>query len=111
MVLPFKGILYDTISFAHSQGPNMHGRKGTCGDFELNYVECLEAYGLVRGLETCLKYHEDLQECRSNYLKDARAKMMDFERYKKIAKGEIPFKERHGKPVPYDAFITGTFWP
>ena len=62
MVLPFKGLLYDTISYSHNQGTNGSGRKGHCGDFEMNYVECLEAYGLVRGLERCLKYQEDLQD-------------------------------------------------
>lgn len=111
MVLPFKGILYDAMSFAHGQVPNSTGRRVHCADFEMNYVECMEAYGLIRGTTKCLKYREDYDECKSDNLKNARALLIKYERYKKVAKGEISFKERRGEPVPYDAYVSGTFWP
>lgn len=110
-MIPFKGILYDTMSYLHLQSPTGDGRRATCSDFELNLVECLEAYGITKGYHQCHKYFEDYHECKSDQIKMVRAGVMKMERYKKLAKGEIPFEQRHVEPIPYDAYVTGTFWP
>lgn len=111
MPLPFKGVLHECLSNMHIQGPNGDGRRGPCGDFELNSVECLEAYGVHKGMELCQKYFEDLQECKNGRLRDMRVFLMRQERFKKIAKGEIPWSKRYGEPQPYDSYIAGTFYP
>ena len=110
-MIPFKGILYDTFSYLHVQMPTGDGRKAACADFELNLIECLEAYGITKGSNQCHKYFEDYHECKQDGLKNMRSYLMTLERYKKIAKGEIAFKERHVEPIPYDSFVAGTFWP
>lgn len=35
-----------------------------CGPFELNMMECLEAYGLDKGRKNCSDYIDDFNECR-----------------------------------------------
>lgn len=34
-----------------------------CPDFEMRTVECIEAYGLVKGKQKCKDYMADLEEC------------------------------------------------
>lgn len=34
-----------------------------CGNFEMNYIDCLEAYGGERGKTKCKDLLEDLREC------------------------------------------------
>lgn len=94
-----------------NQGTLPEGRKFPCADMELNVAECLEAYGVVRGQEKCAKFLEDFKECRSEWLTQMRWYIMRQERMKKVAKGEIPFSERWGKPYPYDSFVAGGFAP
>lgn len=36
---------------------------GKCADFEMRYVDCLEAYGYPHGLAKCQDYLDDLTEC------------------------------------------------
>lgn len=110
-MLPFKGIVHDTMGFLHIQPQTADGRRSPCGDFELNYVECLEAYGISKGNHVCHKYLEDLTECKSQGLTIMRVQMMSLERDKKILKGEIPFSKRYSEPIPYDAFVYGSFMP
>lgn len=111
MVLPYKGLLYEATTMFHGQGPIYNGRKEPCSDFELNTVECLEAYGAIKGAEKCAKFIEDLNECKHTRLRVMRKMIMQEERMKKVAKGEIPFEKRWGKPYAYDSHVQGTFFP
>lgn len=111
MLLPFKGISYEITTSINGQGPWIDGKKQPCADMELNWAECMEAYGAINGPSRCKKFHEDLNECKHTRLRTMRAYAMSLERYKKIMKGELTFKERHGKPYAYDSFIYGTFFP
>ena len=111
MVLPFKGALYDNLSYFHQQIPTAEGRRAPCSQFELNSVECLEAYGMVKGSQECAQFLEDLRECRFGHYRMARKILLQAENYKQVVTGKIPFKERHGKPLPYDSYICGTFYP
>lgn len=110
-VLPFKGVLHDALPFMHAQMPTMDGRRGACSDVELNCMECLEAYGAIKGMHKCAKYIEDLQECKYMKLQQARAKAMWKERMKQVAYGKRAPKDYFVEPVPYDAYVYGTFWP
>lgn len=110
-MLPVKGITYEMGSVLTSQYIIPGGRRDYCGDMELNAAECLEAYGVWKGQEKCAKYLEDLTECKLNTIQQARSIVMNLERAKKIAKGEIALKDRFGKPYPWDSYISGSFLP
>ena len=111
MVLPIKNLNYEVISMLHIQGPNLDGRRVPCSDFEMNMTECFEAYGLAKGMEECQKFREDLAECNHQYKQMTRITIMNAERWKKVAKGEIPISERHGEPYAADSFVSGVFYP
>lgn len=40
-----------------------HQTYGKCADFELDMMECLEAYGVQRGAKKCDTLIADFQEC------------------------------------------------
>lgn len=42
-----------------------HQQYGRCGRFELNMMECMEAYGLEKGRVKCAKLIDDFNECQS----------------------------------------------
>ena len=44
-------------------GVMTHQCRKECRDFEMNAVECLEAYGAVKGKVKCQDYLDDLKEC------------------------------------------------
>lgn len=111
MLIPTKGIAYEVTSQIHGQQPLSNGRRQPCMDMELNAAECIEAYGINKGMDLCFKFLEDLSECRHGRLRGMRTRIMKEERLKKVIKGEIPFSKRWGTQYPYDAFVTGTFLP
>lgn len=111
MQLPLKGLMYEATAMSHGQGPQSDARRMPCSDIELNAMECLEAYGTIKGHERCSKYFEDLTECKHARLRLTRYYIMRQERIKKVLKGEIPWANRWGKPYPYESYICGTFFP
>lgn len=110
-MLPFKNPIFEGLTGLHVQGTNGHGRRYKCADFEMNYVECLEAYGLSRGFEECKKWYDDYRECKYNRLSVMRRVIMDAHHVKKLVKGERDWDKKMGEPYAYDAYIAGTFWP
>lgn len=40
-----------------------HQTYGKCAEFEMNMMDCLEAYGMNRGQTKCKDLMEDFQEC------------------------------------------------
>ena len=56
--------MFHHLSSAQCQEGNAKPR---CGDFQLNAVECLEAYGAKRGRRLCRPYLEDYVECLYSY--------------------------------------------
>jgi len=111
MSLPVKGIIYEALSGYHFQTRTGDARRTACADFELNMAECLEAYGVRKGYDLCYKYIEDLHECKSKHLQTMRSVYINHVRTKKLITGEIPWEKRRSEPVPYDAFISGVFYP
>jgi hypothetical protein len=43
------------------------GINPTCANYEMNAIECLEAYGYYRGERYCRDYMEDWDECLAGY--------------------------------------------
>lgn len=111
MYVPFKGIISEAHISANVQSVLNNGRLEPCSIFELNTYECYEAYGLRNGKMMCAKFLEDLEECRSGNISHLRRKIMQAETAKKILKGQIQFKDRVLKTTPWDAFVSGTFYP
>lgn len=106
MAAPIKGFFFDLFPALHLQQFSRQ-RRHNCADFELNALECLEAYGLHKGYDVCFKYIEDLNECKSRALTDARVNYIKMTLLKKTLTGEIPSEKAKTSHVSPDAFIDG----
>lgn len=111
MALPVKGIGYEVGNMLTAQHVRSSGRRDYCADLELNAAECLEAFGVNKGYDKCVKYMEDLNECKLSSISNARVIIMNLERAKKVATGQIPLKEAFAKPYSYDSYVDGCFLP
>lgn len=112
MVVPAKGIVYEFMNKAHHQGVLRTGQKLACSDFELNAVECVEAYGLQRGYHKCRDFLIDYDECLKNTVTRIRNEIMDEERVKQILKGNMSAtKAKSDENFKYDSYIDGQFSP
>lgn len=40
-----------------------HQNEGRCADFEMRFIDCMEAYGVHRGAKKCDLLLQDFQEC------------------------------------------------
>lgn len=38
-----------------------------CAEFEMNLMNCYEAYGYPKGMEVCRAYYDDFEECCTRY--------------------------------------------
>lgn len=95
----------------HGQGPLPDGRRDPCMNMELNAMECLEAYGVVKGSQVCMKFLEDHRECKVARIRMMRLYIMRMERQKKLIKGDIKWADRWGKPYEWDSYVPGSFMP
>ena len=111
MTLPVKGIAFEMLTGLHMQAPQANGHREACADFELNAVECLEAYGVKMGYDRCWKYFEDYKECQFRSMAESRANYMNLIRAKKVLSGELPLNRITTETPPYDSYITGSFLP
>lgn len=111
MVFPAKGIMYDVNMMQHGQGSMADGRRYACSDLELNAMECMEAYGTIKGMTRCRPFFDDLHECRTQFYKKLRHKIMKQERLKQVLSGERKWSERYGHEYAYDSFFNNTFTP
>jgi len=63
-----------------------------CGDYELRFLDCLEAHGPIQGEEKCKFYFQDFQECTQAFKQMERVKLMRDERnrqgFRRLANGE-----------------------
>ncbi|XP_012261022.2 NADH dehydrogenase [ubiquinone] iron-sulfur protein 5 [Athalia rosae] len=60
-----------------------------CADFEMNFVECMEAYGIPRGYRKCSDLFEDLHECATHNTQQMRVNAIRDERHKQYKAGLI----------------------
>lgn len=110
MSFPFKGPSYEFTPFFCAQGA-ANGRRFKCADMELNMVECLEAYGVHKGNEMCMKFIEDFGECKMAWMAAQRNSLLRRERWKKMMKGEISARNPLGTQPPDDCYVDGVFSP
>ncbi|XP_011872194.1 PREDICTED: uncharacterized protein LOC105564448 [Vollenhovia emeryi] len=59
-----------------------------CAQYELQYVDCMEAYGYHRGKEKCRLILEDMYECVFKVKRMRRVMMMAKERHRQFNNGE-----------------------
>lgn len=111
MTFPAKGILYEINLMMHGQGVNTLGYRMPCGDIELNAMECLEAYGAVKGQQRCKDFLDDLHECRHQGLRKMRWYAMRLERNKQVITGQRSLANKEGPKYAYDAFYETAFSP
>ncbi|EFN61468.1 hypothetical protein EAG_03400 [Camponotus floridanus] len=59
-----------------------------CADYELKYVDCLEAYGYHRGKKECRLLLEDMYECVMKIKRIKRVEVMMQERERQYKNGQ-----------------------
>uniref|UniRef100_T1JLL9 Uncharacterized protein n=1 Tax=Strigamia maritima TaxID=126957 RepID=T1JLL9_STRMM len=77
---------------------------GQCRDFELNFYECMEAYGLPRGWKKCDDYYEDFMECLSHDKRRKRIELMQAERLRQYKDGERDRRNYYAAPPKWDSY-------
>lgn len=55
-----------TLAQLNSNQVVENGNGTRCANYELNLMECLEAYGYYRGDRFCKPFYDDLDECRTS---------------------------------------------
>lgn len=73
-----------------------------CGKLELQAVECVEAYGIDKGLKACDVLLRDFRECVTGELQDRRLYAMYRERERQYKAGER--QERYFPPPNTETF-------
>uniref|UniRef100_A0A182WGQ1 CHHC U11-48K-type domain-containing protein n=1 Tax=Anopheles minimus TaxID=112268 RepID=A0A182WGQ1_9DIPT len=75
-----------------------------CGELEMASIDCLEAYGTVRGAKKCADLLADFQECAFMAKQIARFRAMRLERHRQGWNGERKGDEYYAPPPRVDAF-------
>lgn len=72
-----------------------------CADMELKVLDCLEAYGLDRGIQKCDVLIEDFNECALKTKQFKRIVAMRIERQRQYLKSERSKEDHYAKgPAP-----------
>ena len=83
----------DELNLEH----HMQYRRGTgwdqCANIQLNWSECMEAYGRERGDIACRLFFEDLQECVHGTKRQLRYRRVKAERFRQVLDGERKYSE------------------
>ncbi|KAG5879118.1 hypothetical protein JTB14_031665 [Gonioctena quinquepunctata] len=81
-----------------------HQWYGECADMEMRALDCLEAYGLDRGLQKCDLLVQDFKECSLKTKQFKRIVAMRNERHRQHLSGERSKEEKWAKPPTYDSY-------
>ncbi|XP_017768177.1 PREDICTED: NADH dehydrogenase [ubiquinone] iron-sulfur protein 5 [Nicrophorus vespilloides] len=81
-----------------------HQWYGRCADLELKTVECLEAYGMERGLRKCSDLMQDFRECGFRTKQISRNVAMRDERERQYKAGERSAANLYAEPPKLDSF-------
>jgi len=76
-----------------------------CGKLEMKALDCLDAYGVDRGLKYCDDLIKDFSECVLKTKQRNRVNAMRFERHRQHFAGERTKEDKYTKePPPTDSF-------
>ncbi|XP_063366687.1 NADH dehydrogenase [ubiquinone] iron-sulfur protein 5-like [Cydia amplana] len=75
-----------------------HQLHGRCATREMDMMDCLEAYGLDRGMRKCKDLIEEFKECHTLTLQFKRFYAMRAERERQIAEGKLKGECRYVTP-------------
>lgn len=81
-----------------------HQWYGRCAKREMKMIDCLEAYGLDKGLEKCDALIEDFKECANSHKQLKRSAAMRYERQRQYWAGERSKEELYAPPPKIDSF-------
>ncbi|XP_028129250.1 uncharacterized protein LOC114325387 [Diabrotica virgifera virgifera] len=81
-----------------------HQWYGECADMELKVLDCLDAYGLDRGLKKCDDLIEDFRECALKTKQFKRMYAMRNERHRQHFAGERTSENKYAKGPAYDSY-------
>ncbi|XP_014209250.1 uncharacterized protein LOC106639927 [Copidosoma floridanum] len=82
--------------------PSIDAQLTHCADFEMRLSDCLDVYGIEKGMKKCEDLLSDLRECLLNPKQRQRVKLMREQHILQYKKGER--KEMFSKPPAYDAY-------
>ncbi|XP_028027205.1 NADH dehydrogenase [ubiquinone] iron-sulfur protein 5-like [Bombyx mandarina] len=71
---------------------------GRCGKQEMDLMNCIEAYGLGRGIKKCKGYIDDYGECRTLTKQLKRFLAIRKERQRQIACGKLTDDRKYVSP-------------
>lgn len=76
-----------------------------CKELEMKTLDCLEAYGLDRGIKKCDELIKDFGECSTKRKQIERINIMRMERHRQHFAGERSKEDKYSKnPPPPDSF-------
>lgn len=96
---PFRTPFTDVIGCLIS-----HQWFGRCADLEMKAIDCLEAYGLYRGVNKCKDIIDDYKECALRGKQENRIIAMRMERQRQYWMGERSKEDRYAEPPKVDSF-------
>ncbi|KAJ8962784.1 hypothetical protein NQ318_001183 [Aromia moschata] len=77
---------------------------GECAGIEMKALDCMEAYGIDRGIKECHLLLEDFKECSLKTKQFQRMDAMRFERHRQYFKGERSKEDHYAKSPTADSF-------
>uniref|UniRef100_A0A1A9WKV3 Uncharacterized protein n=1 Tax=Glossina brevipalpis TaxID=37001 RepID=A0A1A9WKV3_9MUSC len=81
-----------------------HQTYDKCGQFEMDMMECLEAYGAERGKIKCKELIDDFGECFNMRKQMLRIEAMRVERLRQYRNGERKKEELYAESPRIDAY-------
>ncbi|RZC43074.1 Ndufs5 domain containing protein [Asbolus verrucosus] len=81
-----------------------HQWGGRCANLELKALDCLEAYGLDRGVKVCESLILDFQECSLRTKENQRYLAMRAERERQYKSGERSKEDRYAPSPQPDSY-------
>lgn len=78
--------------------------EGLCADLEMQVVDCLDAYGLDRGIKKCDALIQDFKECATRDKQNKRTLAMVIERERQYWTGERTKENRYAVGPKSDSF-------
>lgn len=81
-----------------------HQWYGRCAKMEMDVIDCMEAYGMDKGLEKCDALIQDFKECAARQKQLKRSYAMRYERQRQYWAGERSKENLYAPSPKIDSF-------